>query len=130
MNKISHLCRVMRRNNLLASLCFVLFLLSQQPVRGTTLRAPASSVPVQDKVRVVGILSFQDETDTGAPPELGKKIALQLKQRMSLSFKDVLPKTLSQNSDATSNRRTGCRAGQTKLRPVRGSWRDTGPGSH
>ena len=51
---------------------------------------------------VVGILTFQDESDSGAPPELGKKIALQLKQRLSLSFKDVLPKAVSLNSDATS----------------------------
>lgn len=94
MSKISHPCYVK------ASVCLALFLLALSPVCGATLRAPASSVPVQGKVTVVGILPLQDETDSGAPPELGKKIALQLKQRLSLSFKDVLPKSL--NSDATS----------------------------
>ncbi len=81
-------------------ICIALLILL--PVRGTTLRAPALSGPVQNKVTVVGILPFQDETDTGAPPELGRKIAQQLKQRLSVSFKDVLPKSLVLNSDAAS----------------------------
>jgi len=88
MSGITRLCHVKRRITIQASFYLALFLLCTQPVCGTTIRSNASYVPVQGKVVVVGILPFQDESDSGASPELGKKIALQLKQRLSLSFKD------------------------------------------
>src|SRR6266545_2393516 len=94
--------RTAKRNVTSPGLICIALLLILLPVRGTTLRAPALSGPVQNKVTVVGILPFQDETDTGAPLELGRKIAQQLKQRLSVSFKDVLPKSLVLNSDAAS----------------------------
>ncbi len=99
MSKVSQPGHAKGRISIQASLCLAVFLLSLQPVCGSNLRAPAAPLPVQ-KVTVVGILPFQDETDSGAPAELGKKIGQQLKQRLSLSFKDVLPKSL--NSDAAT----------------------------
>jgi Carboxypeptidase regulatory-like domain len=100
MKTITHSSFKKRRIRIQVSFGLALFLLCLQPVRHATLGAPVAYRPIQSKVTVVAILPFQDETDTGAPPELGKKIALQLKQRLSLGFADVLPKSLSQNSDA------------------------------
>lgn len=101
MNKINNPCHAKRRFASLVSLCLAALLLSQQGAFGAITRAPTASVRVQSKVTVVGILSFRDESDSGAPAELGKKTAQQLKQRLSLNFKDVLPKSLPPNSDAT-----------------------------
>ncbi|MGH9872118.1 MAG: carboxypeptidase regulatory-like domain-containing protein [Pyrinomonadaceae bacterium] len=102
MSKISGPINAKPCTSIQASICLALFLLCLPPLRAASFRVPASSDPVQSKVTVAGILPFQDETDSGAPPELGKKIAQLLKQRLTLSFKDVLPKSLNPNSDATS----------------------------
>ncbi len=76
----------------------LLLLVALKPAGSFTTRAATANGPVQSKIAIVGILSFQDETDSGAPPELGRKIAQQLKQRLAVSFKDIVPKSLS--SDA------------------------------
>jgi len=102
MSKISHLFQVKRYLRIRVSFCIVLCLSALQSVDGSYLRRTASSAPAQ-KVIVVGILPFQDESDSGAPAELGKKIAQQLKQRLSLSFKDVLPKSLNSDPAAPLN---------------------------
>lgn len=83
-------------------ICIALLLLvSFQPASSLTTRAAPANGPVQNKITVVGMLDFQDETDSGAPPELGRKIAQQLKQRLAVNFKDIVPKSLS--SDAALN---------------------------
>ncbi|MCM3872272.1 MAG: carboxypeptidase regulatory-like domain-containing protein [Pyrinomonadaceae bacterium] len=99
MSKLNHSSHGKSRIRIHTSFVVALSLLTLHSVRAAPLSVSASTAPAQ-KVIVVGVLPFQDETDSGAPAELGKKIAQQLKQRLSLSFKDVLPKTL--NSDAAT----------------------------
>jgi hypothetical protein len=77
-----------------------LLLLSLKPVSAAVENSPAAN-SVQNKIAIVGILSFQDETDSGAPPELGRKIAQLLKQRLASSFKDIVPRSLSSDAGAT-----------------------------
>ncbi len=79
----------------------LLLLLSLRPATGAALAASPAYGSVQNKITVVGILSFQDETDSGAPPQLGSKIAQQLKQRLAVGFSDIVPKSLS--ADAPGN---------------------------
>jgi len=71
-----------------------LLLLSLKPVNAAVENSKAAH-SIQNKIAIVGILSFQDETDSGAPPELGRKIAQLLKQRLASSFNDIVPKSLS-----------------------------------
>jgi protocatechuate 3,4-dioxygenase beta subunit/TolB-like protein len=52
----------------------------------------------QGKVIVVGILPFQDESETNAPPELGRKLAAQLRQRISTNVQDILPRSINADS--------------------------------
>jgi hypothetical protein len=79
----------------------LVLLLSLTPVSGKVFGRSTPLGRVQNKITVVGILSFQDETDSGAPAELGRKIAQQLKQRLALSFSDIVPKSLSADAPAT-----------------------------
>ena len=82
-----------------ALICVTLLLLvALKPASSSTTRAATANGRVQGKIVILGILNFQDETDSGAPPELGRKIAQQLKQLLAVSFKDIVPKSLS--SDA------------------------------
>ena len=95
MNKIDQ-----RHMRVLAYITVIL--LSLQPVSSVAFSVSPSSDPVQTKIAVLGVLAFQDETDSGAPPELGRRIAQQLKQRLSVSFNDIVPKSLSLSSDTPS----------------------------
>lgn len=80
----------------------LLLLVALRPASSSTTRAATANGPVQGKIVIVGILNFQDETDSGAPPELGRKIAQQFKQRLAVSFKDIVPKSLSSDVSALS----------------------------
>lgn len=77
-----------------------LLLLSLKPVNAAVENSKVAH-SIQNKIAIVGILNFQDETDSGAPPELGRKLAQQLKQRLASSFNDIVPKSLSSDTPAT-----------------------------
>ncbi len=95
----SRLTSVCSLQTIVRIIVFVAIVLkSLQPIGGVTLGESTANAWVQDRITAVGILAFQDETDSGGPTELGRKIAQQIKQRLSLSFNDVVPKWLSSES--------------------------------
>lgn len=54
-----------------------------------------TTLPCHAQLTSIGILTFQDESDTNAPPGLLQKIRQEFKQKLTLSFKDVLPRLVS-----------------------------------
>ena len=58
----------------------------------------AGALPCHAQLISIGILPFQDESDTKAPPELLQKIRQEFKQKLTLSYKDVLARLI--NSEA------------------------------
>jgi len=59
----------------------------------------ASAASAQGQVVSVGILSFQDESGTNAPPEFCQKIAKDLRQRL-VAFSDLLPRVTGSGGNA------------------------------
>src|SRR5882724_536727 len=57
------------------------------------------STPLQSQLVPIGILYFQDESGINTPPELGQKIANELRQKLVVNYKDVLPRMLNAGVD-------------------------------
>jgi uncharacterized GH25 family protein len=55
----------------------------------------------QNQLLSIGIVNFQDESGTNAPPEFGQKIAQELRGKLIATYKDVLPRMI--NNAATSS---------------------------
>ncbi len=55
----------------------------------------AADLPGQDPLVNIGILGFQDESGTHAPPEFLQKLGQDLRLKLSLEHKDVLGRPLS-----------------------------------
>lgn len=64
--------------------------------------ATAGSIPAQAEVASVGILPVQDESGTQVPPELLLKVGQDFKQKLTLSYQDILARSISGLSESPS----------------------------
>jgi protocatechuate 3,4-dioxygenase beta subunit len=55
----------------------------------------------QNQLITIGILSFQDESGSNAAPEVGQKLAQELRTKLLATFKDVLPKLINNGAAPT-----------------------------
>jgi protocatechuate 3,4-dioxygenase beta subunit len=55
----------------------------------------AAALPCHAQLISISILPFQDESDASVPPELLQKIRQEFKQKLTLSYKDVLARLLT-----------------------------------
>lgn len=56
----------------------------------------------QNQIITIGILSFQDDSGTGAPPEFGRRVAQDMHRRLVTTAKDTLPRLLSGAAEGLS----------------------------
>jgi protocatechuate 3,4-dioxygenase beta subunit len=63
---------------------------------------PIKSTPLQTQLAPIGILPFQDESGLNAPPALGQNVADDLRQKLIVNFKDVLPRMLGAGVDPST----------------------------
>ena len=87
-----------RRNPTMAHI-LALILMCLGPVTSFGEIGAGGQAPSQAQLVSLGILPFQDESGTNAPPELGQKLAQDLQQRLAVTYKDVLPRLLSAGVD-------------------------------
>ena len=59
---------------------------------------------LQGQLISIGILSFQDESGMNAPAELGQKLARDLQQKLTANYKDILPRVIAADSEASSGK--------------------------
>ncbi|MDD2337047.1 MAG: carboxypeptidase regulatory-like domain-containing protein [Geobacteraceae bacterium] len=64
--------------------------------------ATAGSIPAQADVVSLGILPVQDESGAQVPPELLRKVAQDFKQKLILSYQDILARSLTGESESSS----------------------------
>lgn len=90
-----------RRNPTMAYI-FAVILVCLGPVKSFGEVGTVKPALIQGQLVSLGILVFQDDSGTNAPPELGQKLAQDLQQRLAVTYKDVLPRVLSTGVNASS----------------------------
>src|SRR6266478_8951455 len=80
----------------------VLVLAGYSPLYSASKANLINSISIQSQVIAIGILSFQDETGTNAPAELGQKVAQSLQQKLSVRYRDILPRLIGTGADTSS----------------------------
>src|SRR5437870_5624211 len=89
-----------RKSDRIAAIAAIV-LVSYSPLYSASKANPINSISIHSQVIAIGILSFQDE-GANAPADLGQKMAQSLQQKLSVTYRDVLPRLIGTGADASS----------------------------